>query len=336
MKNPITIIGGGLFGLGLANGLRQFGVPVLLLEANSYPRHRVCGEFISGLSDQTLKMLGIGHCLDDALPHNSTAWYRQGKCVRRYELPHPARGISRFTLDARLATKVIESGGRLQTHTRATLTPESGHVIGTGRRTNHRGMYGLKSHWGNLETEADLELHLGRGAYLGISKVEGGFTNTCGLFTSMAEGSFGSPLKRFLATLADHGLGYLLPRLKTATHREGSFCSVSGLAYHPSAGTGFGDHRQLIPPFTGHGMTLALEAAETALPHLVNYAQGVISWHDFQTLSGQGLHRRHKGRYFRSRLLHPLILNPTLQAVTVAAAKCRLLPFDTLYKLTHS
>ena len=43
----VTIIGGGLAGLTLGIGLRQRGVPVTISEAGDYPRHRVCGEFIS-------------------------------------------------------------------------------------------------------------------------------------------------------------------------------------------------------------------------------------------------------------------------------------------------
>ncbi|HZI32692.1 MAG TPA: NAD(P)-binding protein, partial [Candidatus Binatia bacterium] len=44
----ITIVGGGLAGLTLGIGLRRRDVPVTILEAGEYPRHRVCGEFISG------------------------------------------------------------------------------------------------------------------------------------------------------------------------------------------------------------------------------------------------------------------------------------------------
>jgi 2-polyprenyl-6-methoxyphenol hydroxylase-like FAD-dependent oxidoreductase len=62
MAAPITIIGGGLAGLTLGIGLRQCDVPVIIQEAGEYPRHRVCGEFISGSGQTALERLGL-------LPH---------------------------------------------------------------------------------------------------------------------------------------------------------------------------------------------------------------------------------------------------------------------------
>ncbi|MFZ9874958.1 MAG: NAD(P)-binding protein, partial [Candidatus Methylacidiphilales bacterium] len=44
----VEIVGGGLAGLTLGLCLRQKGVPVDLFEAGTYPRHRVCGEYLSG------------------------------------------------------------------------------------------------------------------------------------------------------------------------------------------------------------------------------------------------------------------------------------------------
>ena len=55
---PITIVGGGLAGLTLGIGLRQQGIPVTVWEAGHYPRHRVCGEFISGRGQDVLARLG--------------------------------------------------------------------------------------------------------------------------------------------------------------------------------------------------------------------------------------------------------------------------------------
>ena len=47
----IEIVGGGLSGLSLGIYLRRRGVPVRILEAGAYPRHKVCGEFVCGVSN---------------------------------------------------------------------------------------------------------------------------------------------------------------------------------------------------------------------------------------------------------------------------------------------
>ncbi len=59
IHKPITIVGGGLAGLTLGIALRRRGVPVILCEAGHYPRHRVCGEFISGRGLEVLARLGL-------------------------------------------------------------------------------------------------------------------------------------------------------------------------------------------------------------------------------------------------------------------------------------
>ena len=43
----VLIIGGGLAGLCNAIHLSKFGTKVLLIEKNEYPKHKVCGEYIS-------------------------------------------------------------------------------------------------------------------------------------------------------------------------------------------------------------------------------------------------------------------------------------------------
>ena len=48
----IAVIGGGPAGTSAAITAAQFGFKVVLLEAGSFPRHKVCGEFV--LSDKDL------------------------------------------------------------------------------------------------------------------------------------------------------------------------------------------------------------------------------------------------------------------------------------------
>jgi 2-polyprenyl-6-methoxyphenol hydroxylase-like FAD-dependent oxidoreductase len=70
LKKEITIAGGGLAGLALACALRRHDVPVTVLEAGNYPRHRVCGEFISGVSEETLATLAIADLFEEPLCHD--------------------------------------------------------------------------------------------------------------------------------------------------------------------------------------------------------------------------------------------------------------------------
>ena len=177
---PIEITGGGLAGLALGLSLRRSGVPVTILEAGRYPRHRVCGEFITGLAPETAARLGLAPFLADALSHREVAWFLNGgaKPARVQRLPSPALGLSRYALDARLAAAFVDGGGELRTDTRVTdFAPRTGRVFATGRRRGRSPWLGLKIHARSLALVRDLELHLGAHAYVGLSRIEDGAAN---------------------------------------------------------------------------------------------------------------------------------------------------------------
>ena len=339
MKRKITIIGGGLGGLALANGLRLADVPVEVIEAGFYPRHRVCGEFMAGLSEHTIKTLGLESCFTDAVQHHNTCFFSKGKSVRTYTLPGTVLGISRHALDFRMAQLVRERGGLVREGVRSDLGDDEG-IIHTGGRMPQPGGYcGMKGHWGNLETLADLELHMGQNAYVGLSKVENGDVNVCGLFETIAQREFNSRLDRFYATLEEHGLAYLADRLSDADHRANSLCSVSGLHYKEppkELSASFGDRRRLIPPFTGNGMTIAIESAASVLPFAVDYAGDRLSWEQFHRRSTSLLDNQFSHRYRTANFLHPFLLVPSLQSILTSLARLNLIPFPALYRLTHA
>ena len=81
---PIIIVGGGLAGLTLGVGLRQQGVPVTVWESGRYPRHRVCGEFISGRGQAALDRLGL-------LPRVMAAGARAAETERHHAAPAAAK-----------------------------------------------------------------------------------------------------------------------------------------------------------------------------------------------------------------------------------------------------
>ena len=149
---PIMIVGGGLAGLTLGIGLRQRGVPVRIYESGSYPRHRVCGEFISGRGQDTLARLGLNELLAQAgaVRAHSSAFFSATRSTLPRPLPSAAICLSRFTLDALLAKEFRRLGGELTEGNRFAGDFGEGIVRATGRRAQaEQGgvrWFGLKVH----------------------------------------------------------------------------------------------------------------------------------------------------------------------------------------------
>jgi menaquinone-9 beta-reductase len=177
---PISIIGGGLAGLTLGIALRQQKVPVTIWEAGSYPRHRVCGEFISGRGLEVLDRLGLRESLREAgaIEARTTAFFLGDKLSATRELPEPALCLSRFHLDHLLAKAFRESGGELREKQRWSGSElAAGMVRATGRRvmTGARWRFiGLKVHARDLSLCADLEMHFRPRGYVGLCRLASG------------------------------------------------------------------------------------------------------------------------------------------------------------------
>ena len=339
MTRSIEIVGGGLAGLGLGLGLRRAGADVTVFEAGSYPRHRVCGEFISGLGETTIARLALSPLLADAQRLDEVEWYFGGRPTRRQRLPSPALAVSRYVLDARMAEAFTAAGGRLRTATRVEMgeTPE-GRVFSTGRRRASPAWLGLKLHARGLPLTRALEFHLGDGAYVGLCPVEEGRTNVCGLFRQRPD--LAAPRETVLAAyLRAAGLGALAARLDTAEVCPESRCAVAGVGFDRGAATGermsLGDAFALIPPFTGNGMAMALQSAELAIDPLLAWARGESRWADTLRLVRRRLRRRFGCRLAAAELLHPFLHDPPRQRWLAATARAGILPLQPLYHLLH-
>ena len=332
----VTIVGGGLTGLSLGIALRRARVPVILHEAGQYPRHRVCGEFINGVGEETLARLGIADLFSGVLLHEETNWFLGRECIYEGRLERPALGISRKRLDLELATRFQELGGQLHTGSRQKEEVAEGHVWAAGRKLERNSRWlGLKVHVRKLTDRRGLEMHLGRHGYAGLAPIEGGRVNVCGLFRNHRYGGRG--LELLWNCLVANGLGDLAGRLRGADPDADSFLGVSAFSFGLQSGAEnlltLGDAESMIPPFTGNGMSMAFEAAEIAVDPLRRYAGGTVCWMGALRDIRGSLRKRFRRRLFTARVLHPLLLTRSGRSLLAGAARSGALPFRTLSRI---
>jgi hypothetical protein len=332
--HTVEIIGGGLAGLALGLGLRARGVPVRIIEAGKYPRHRVCGEFITGLDHDTRRELQLTDILAGARQARGVLWSEPGRPSVRHDLPEVALCLSRYHLDESMASAFAAAGGDLRTGCRGPSDAKPGRIMASGRRPQAGSRWvGLKQHFHQLDLREDLELHLGQGAYVGLTRIEGRAVNVCGLFPRPGRGGTCGLIDRVRAA----GLASLVLRLESATPVEASACAVAGLDYGRPASqlAALGDYHGLIPPFTGHGMTVAMQSAALAARRLEPWARGRFAWDETLALLQQDLRRRFARKLAWGRVLHPWLLAPHGRRVVHLLHRWGALPLGPLYRLCH-
>jgi len=288
MLKPITIIGGGLAGLTLGIGLRQRGIPVVVWEAGRYPRHRVCGEFISGHGQQSLSRLGLHEIFfaSGARLATTAAFFSARFDSPTKILPEPAWCLSRYSMDKMLADEFCKLGGDLRENSR---WPQKifgdGIVRASGRRAQPIAggwrWFGLKVHARHARLSADLELHFVPAGYVGLCQLKDNEVNVCGLFRSRI--ALPDLMRNWRDWLKGSEKSALHERLAEADFEADSFCSAAGLSLAPQkaathAECCVGDALTMIPPLTGNGMSMAFESAELAIEPLAAFSAGEITW----------------------------------------------------------
>jgi flavin-dependent dehydrogenase len=332
-KQSVHIVGGGLAGLLLGIRLRQNDVPTRLSEAGSYPRHRVCGEFMSGAGVDVLRQAGmIDPFLDrGARWGKSVTFFSEKDVLQRFELPRPALCLSRYAMDDALAEKFQDLNGDLESNARIRESEwdQEGTVCAVGRRRlaidEGWRWYGLKIHTRNVAIESDLEMHLHRDAYIGACRIEDDRVNLCGLFRRPAENAVGekpSPIELL------RGLpgSILYEKTESAEFLTETQCAVAGLDLHPRSATDggacrLGDALTMIPPLTGNGMSMALESAYAAVQPLVEYSEGKKGWNETVKFIANNLNSDFSERLVWARRIQQSLFSPIVRPVLLSIGK---------------
>lgn len=348
VTNEVSIIGGGLAGLTAAIDLLNRNFKVVVFEKNEYPKHKVCGEFISNEVLPYLENLGLNiESLQPTHIFKTELSTHSGKTIKA-KLPLGGFGVSRYKLDAYLAKKLLELGGKIvfdnvQTIdyfednfiviTQSDKIFQSKVVLGAfGKRSNldmelkrkfiqqKSPWLGVKAHYSGDFPNDIVGLHNFKGGYCGVSKVEDNVINICYLV------QFES-FKKF-KNIADFQENVLYQNknlekiLKESKMIFDNPLTISQISFEEKPKIEnhilmLGDSAALIHPLCGNGMAMAIHSAKIASELVADFLDNKISRANLEANYTSIWNKTFKNRLKFGKFLSKLLLNPYLSKVTM-------------------
>jgi flavin-dependent dehydrogenase len=308
VQTDILIIGGGLAGLTAALHFQKAGIAAILIEKDTYPHHKVCGEYVSNEILPYLQWLDA----DPALLHPSLITKLQfstlsGRSIYT-RLPLGGFGVSRYQLDNFLYEKFVARGGcviqdtvsnvefKKDTFTVFTQTEQqftARQVIGAyGKRSSidlklkrqfmqHKSPFlAVKAHYSG-EFEHDLvALHNFKGGYCGVSKIEDQKINICYMADYKTFKTHKNTMIYQEKVLYQNK--YLKDIFERCTPLFETHLTISQLSFGAKEPVTdhilmIGDTAALIHPLCGNGMAMAVHSAKICTELLIQFLNGNIS-----------------------------------------------------------
>ena len=363
----VVIMGGGLAGLTSAIHLSKFGHKVILIEKNDFPRHKVCGEYISNEVLPYLQWLGLDiSSLNPATISKIEFSTNNGKTISG-RLPLGGFGVSRYSLDQYLFKKAIEYGCQIiqETVSDIQFTDEEFCISTTsnfecnakivlgafGKRSNidlklNRVFIQKKAPWlavkahysGNFPQDL-VGLHNFKGGYCGVSKVENNIINICYLADYKTFKEYKN-IEEFQSKVL-----YNNPHLKAifenCTMLFEKPLTISQISFEKKEAVEnhilmIGDTAGLIHPLCGNGMAMAIHSAKIA-------SELVTDFFEHKIINRKELEEKYTQEWkthFKSRLATGRFLSKILQIEKLTAFLMLLLaifPFllPLIIKKTH-
>ena len=283
-----SIIGGGPAGASAGLAITRVGGSPAIYEKSVFPRHKLCGEFFSPEIVPLLEGLGLAAGFHALGPTRVThAELNFSRYHRRFALPEPAWGLSRYALDDFLLRTACERGARLHRE----CYSKTGHlktdqtVILTAGRSivqskSRDRLFGFKAHFagqarGGAANDA-VELFFFENGYVGTCPIEAGRTNVCGLAKESLLREHGFDADRLIAAVPR--LAARLRPLERVTRWHLAGPLRFGHAQQPgSPMLAAGDAMCFVDPFTGSGVLAAMQTGAWAGEAAMSAAEG-SSW----------------------------------------------------------
>lgn len=297
MVSDVLILGGGLSGASAALELARAGVRVRLLERETGPHQKICGEFLSIEARRDLDRLDVDLARLGAVPIDRIKVVRGERSVEA-SLPFVAQGVGRKRLDEALLDAARRAGAQVERGVRVTRLQERevgtsagpcrarNLFLATGKhdvrdagrygRGNPGDYVGFKMHWRlpprqQAELAGAIELVLFDGGYAGLQPVSGDTANLCLIVRRGRLAQGGGAWQALLADLQREP--HLARRLGDGEALFERPLAIANLPYgyvcDPALGGPgnlyrLGDQAALTAPLTGDGMAIALRSAKLA------------------------------------------------------------------------
>ena len=325
----VLIVGGGLAGLTSAIHLSKHNIQVLLIEKNTYPKHKVCGEYISNEVIPYLEFLDINPFELGAQKINKFQLSTTSSKLIESDLPFGGFGISRYTLDSALAKKAIEQGvlfvedsvtdvqylaNEFIVSTKNNGLYHANNVIGAyGKRSAldvklNRNFINKKSPYLAVKTHVKgdfpndlVALHNFKGGYCGVSKVENNSINLCYITDFKAFKKFKN-IEDFQEKIVYKNT-FLKQIFKNSTPVFETPLTISQISFETKKPIEqhmlmCGDTAGMIHPLCGNGMSMAIRSAQMASLLIIDYKNNKIKSRDLL----EKAYIRDWNKEFKSRL----------------------------------
>ncbi|MDH7446454.1 NAD(P)/FAD-dependent oxidoreductase [Aquimarina sp. 2201CG14-23] len=363
----ILIIGGGLAGLTSAIHLAKFQIPVMLIEKDTYPRHKVCGEYISNEILPYFEFLGID--IDELNPveiselNISTL---KGKMIKS-KLPLGGFGISRYAMDhylwniakdlgvEMLNDQVLDieyKGENIKVKTANNEVITSQYVIGAyGKRSildkslkrnfsNKKSPWlAVKAHYISDFDSNKVALHNFEGGYCGLSMVENNIVNACYLVNYKTFKKY-KDIDSFQEEVLfkNPHLKDFFKHSKPVLEKPVTISQINFDKKEPVENHIFmtGDAAGLIHPLCGNGMAMAIQSAQILCELLVKEYKGIkYSREDIEALYRLQWNTTFSKRLYAGRILQKILLHQGFQQIAHNVANIIPSIVPQIIKQTH-